>query len=125
MNKEELNKKIEEHGKKLNIIFNTDHNPIELCKKLFRLENKAHKMAERYCNGETTEEQAQTEEYKIITTLGDILFKNSIPDVPIFINMDPRGYALKIDDGYVRDNNIDIPRDWGGYGLIAPDLREA
>jgi hypothetical protein len=31
---------------------------------------------------------------------------------------------LKIDDDYVRKNNIDIYKDFGGYGIIAPDFRE-
>jgi hypothetical protein len=42
----------------------------------------------------------------------------------IFANGDPRGYALKIRSEYVKNNNLDIHRDWGGYGIIAPDLRE-
>ena len=40
----------------------------------------------------------------------------------IFVNGDCRGYALKIDDKYIRENNIKLHCDWGGYGIIAPDF---
>ena len=50
--------------------------------------------------------------------------RNAPPVVPIFLNGDPRGYALKIPDDYVRDNDLNIHRDWGGYGIIAPDLAD-
>ncbi len=86
------------------------------------------------------------------------------PTVPVFINSDPRGHALKIRDEWVRDaqvlcrdgrtvyvgtkleewihrhhsysvvhalkhegftiKSVSIHRDWGGYGIIAPDLTE-
>jgi len=36
--------------------------------------------------------------------------------------MDPRGYALKLDDEWTRANAPHIHRDWGGYGILAPDL---
>ena len=42
----------------------------------------------------------------------------------IFVNGDARGYALKIDDNYIRSNNFNIYRDFGGYGIIAPDFKE-
>jgi hypothetical protein len=44
------------------------------------------------------------------------------PLVPIFVNRDPRGYCLKIDDEYTRANKLDIGTDWGGYGIIAPEI---
>jgi hypothetical protein len=42
--------------------------------------------------------------------------------VPIFINRDPRGYALKIDDAWMRETNAALHTDWGGYGIIAPEF---
>jgi hypothetical protein len=39
----------------------------------------------------------------------------------IFFNGDARGYALKINDEFVKDK--EIFKDWGGYGIIAPDFR--
>jgi len=40
----------------------------------------------------------------------------------VFINGDPRGYALKINDKYVRENQLRIYSDMGGYGIIAPEF---
>lgn len=42
--------------------------------------------------------------------------------VPVFLNRDPRGYALKIDDEWMRKHDAKLYRDWGGYGIIAPDI---
>ncbi len=43
--------------------------------------------------------------------------------IPVFINRDPRGYALKINDEWMRANNAKLETDWGGYGLIAPEIK--
>jgi len=50
--------------------------------------------------------------------------RNRSPLVPVFINRDPRGYALKINDDWMRATDCRLHRDWGGYGIIAPDLTE-
>lgn len=43
----------------------------------------------------------------------------------VFVNGDPRGYTLKIDDKYKdKMHKAGVYRDWGGYGIIAPDFRE-
>ena len=38
----------------------------------------------------------------------------------MFINRDPRGYALKLTEEFSKDKRI--YKDWGGYGIIAPDF---
>lgn len=48
--------------------------------------------------------------------------------VPIFINRDPRGYALKVNDEWQREQKkAGKPyighEDWGGYGIIAPEIK--
>lgn len=48
--------------------------------------------------------------------------RNRGPLVPVFLNQDPRGYALKIKDNYVRLHGLNIYKDWGGYGIIAPEI---
>ena len=48
----------------------------------------------------------------------------SKPLVPIFLNLDARGYSLKIDCEWMRANRNRLYRDWGGYGILAPDLSE-
>jgi len=44
------------------------------------------------------------------------------PLVPVVINRDPRGYALKIEDEWFKDHDVRIHKDWGGYGILAPDF---
>lgn len=141
--KNTMNQRIKEHGENLNAIFNTGLDPIVLCKKLRRLEFKAHHATNCLCNTNTLDflnhtrpwdlKQSTDEEIdlyfdKIKTSLKKILkLKPSYPlspdDIyPVFINFDPRGYALKISDEYMRERNIKLHRDFGGYGILAPDL---
>jgi hypothetical protein len=54
----------------------------------------------------------------------NVLIKKQIN--AIFINHDPRGYSLKLDTEtikYFEELGEEFPhRDWGGYGILAPDL---
>ena len=52
---ERMTKRIRKHGENLSIIFpeRTVHDPIDLCKKLRRLEAKASRVALDLCNGDT------------------------------------------------------------------------
>lgn len=125
MNKQQkMYQQIERHGNNLNVIFNTGLQPVELCKKLFRLEKKAHNLCEIECN---TGEDKDVELSAILTKVKKILFPDTFSSDPdlyksVFINGDPRGYALKIKSEYVKEHNLKIDQDWGGYGLIAPDF---
>lgn len=125
---------IRKHGENLNAIFNTGLEPIALCKKLRKLELTAHHATTCLCNTNTLEflnhtrpwdlKQATEEEIdlffdKIKASLKKVLGNKA--DI-VFINFDPRGYALKIKDDYIKENNIKIYQDFGGYGIIAPDL---
>ena len=138
MNKEEKIKmyaNIEAHGNNLNAIFNTGLNPVELCKKLNRIERKTHYATTCLCNTNTLHlmelnkytgydvEQATEEEQdkffegikkQVVKILGKEAEKH------FFINYDPRGYALKLKSEFCKDKNI--YRDFGGYGIIAPDF---
>ena len=107
---------IQKHGKNLNTIFNTDLDPVTLCKKLFRLERKAHRLGLDWCNGEISIEFWEIETDKILNRVVDILGDK----LGIFVNGDARGYALKIDDRIAE--KMDIYKDWGGYGIIAPNF---
>ena len=122
MNKKELlYQRINEHGKNLNNIFHTDIDNISLCKKLFRLENKGNRLATDYCNGNIEENYFDIEKEKTLKSVNKIL--NFIKlNIPVFFNSDPRGYALKIEDDFIKD--IAIHKDWGGYGILAPDFKE-
>ena len=128
MNKKQLMyKRIEEHGDRLKSIFNLkDVDSVKLCKQLFRLENKAHKLAEDYCNGIIYADDYDIQTIQILKKVCKIL---NIPYEAnrVFVNGDPRGYALKFTSRYskyLRSCNINIHQDWGGYGIIAPDFRE-
>ena len=120
--KEILYSRITKHGQDLKAVFNLDQDidPVKLCKRLFRLENKAHKLALDFCNGEIDQLEWDQKANKILTKVEAILKNKKV----LFLNGDARGYALKIDDEYIRNNNLNIHRDWGGYGIVAPDFRE-
>lgn len=110
---------IQKHGEMLNALFNTGIEPVALCKKLKRLETKAHKLATDYCNGENgvDSENIDTFTEPIIKAVKKLLGNN----VPVRFNGDARGYALKLSIEWSADKNI--YKDWGGYGILAPDFR--
>lgn len=120
--KERMYARIEEHGKRLIGIFELpgDTDPIALCKKLFSLENHAHHTAEMSCNGFLSEEEEEKDDALVDKRFLKITGKAL--EYPYVHNKDPRGHALKIDDEYMRENGIVLYKDWGGYGVIAPDL---
>jgi len=125
MNNVKMYRNIFNHGANLNAIFETGLDNVKLAKKLHSLEVKAHKLAEDYCNGEngvTTDNW--DEKCEPILKNVDKILNYTRKGIPVFVNGDARGYALKIDDEYVRANNIKIHKDWGGYGIIAPDFRD-
>ncbi len=120
--KEQMYSKIKQHGENLNAIFNTGLKPIALCKKLRRLEVKAHKLAEDYCNGNgVNSENWEIKCEPILKQVERILGMNR-KNAGFFINGDCRGYALKIESDIVAENALAIYRDWGGYGILAPDF---
>ena len=122
---ERMLKRIEKHGENLSIIFpeRTVHDPIDLCKKLRRLEAKASRVALDLCNGDMDQATADEAFLKLEHAVNAVLgFARS--DVPVFINRDPRGYALKIESEWVHDNAPRLHHDWGGYGILAPDFSE-
>lgn len=95
--------------------------PVSLYKRLHRIEAEAHRLAERECNEQLPEGYSERKTASILKRLDAILgFKAA--GIPVFVNGDPRGYALKIDDVYVREHKLDIERDWGGYGIICPEF---
>jgi hypothetical protein len=129
---------IEKHGKDLIILFGlpVDTDAVTLCKSLLRVENTAHAATTNLCNTnnihgsepyrhaytgqyitpkETTEEEQDAFFERIMARVEKILGKNNI----VFINHDPRGYALKIKPDFTPAG---FYKDWGGNGIIAPDF---
>ena len=138
---ERMYQRIEQHGANLNAIFHTGIDNIELCKKLLRLERQAHHATTCLCNTNTLDrleltrdeersgrypKQATEEEQDIffekILAKVDKLLNFKAQGIPVFINHDPRGYALKIKSEYVKEHNLRIEQDWGGFGIIAPEF---
>lgn len=130
---------IERHGNQLNAIFNTGLDPVTLCKKLHRLERKAHQATTCLCNTNTlhlqelnrytgydvpeaTEEEQERFSNNILNQVCNILKPTEGQKAAIFINYDPRGSALKIRNSYMREHNLNLYQDWGGYGILAPDF---
>ena len=121
-------KNIIEHGKNLKRVFNLDDsiNEIELCKKLFRIENKASSIAEAWCSHVKETEKEQEKIINDILNKVDKLLNFKSQKIPVFFNGDPRGFTLKIEDSYMKENKIyPFYSDWGGYGIIAPSFRES
>lgn len=131
MNKRDrMLERIKGHGENVIVMFDLprDANPFALCRMLRRIEADAYKIGLRMCNGpEFGEGEAEAAEEKVMARLRRLLGKR-LDKVPVFLNKDPRGYCLKIDDEWMREwheRRPGKPRlhcDWGGYGILAPDL---
>lgn len=93
----------------------------EFATKVRRLEIKAHRMVEDRDQGRITDALANQIESDILDHL-DRLTKFREQGIPVFVNYDWRGYALKIDDNWVREHHADIHTDMGGYGILAPEF---
>jgi len=116
---------IRKHGEQLNAIFHTGLDPVTLCKKLRRIEGAAHKLAEDACNFLSMESDDYRRRIAVLQGRLVILLHIDWPgldNMGVFINLDPRGYALKIDDEYMRKHNVKLYTDMGGYGILAPEF---
>lgn len=111
-----MNEEIVRHGINLNKIFNTGLSPYRLCRQLRSFERQAEILTTDECN---TGRDHEDELNNILSKVKKLL-KTDLD--AIFINGDPRGYSLKIKDSYVREHNLKIHTDWGGYGILAPDF---
>jgi hypothetical protein len=122
--KEQQYKAIQEHGIKLKRLFGLDDiDPIALCKKLHRIEVKESRHNVDLCNGaiDPTDEQLDKHTESVLKAIDKITGFRA-KGIPVIINGDPRGYALKIDDAYMVEHNVDLHRDMGGYGILAPEF---
>lgn len=119
--KELMYQQIKQHGENLNAIFNTGIEPITLCKKLLRLENKAHQLATDYCNGVIDMANFDNESDLLLQKLRPIL---GVKFYFVYHNRDARGYALKIDSELMTARKLKLYQDMGGFGIIAPDFNQ-
>jgi hypothetical protein len=93
--------------------------------KLRKLERQVTQCSLWYCNGKLTTEKFGQKIDAFTDELKTFFINNELPQ-GVYINTDPRGYALKLDSdenpfiqGEYR-NKINS-RDWGGNGILAPD----
>lgn len=85
--------------------------------KIRGIERTAHKIAEDSCNIPMSESTVDRRIKRVVERMTEV-FGGNLPD-NFFINMDPRGYALKIDQ-----SGTGVPlsyQDMGGYGILAPE----
>ena len=112
---------IHAHGVKLLKLFPNaaEQDPIMLCSKLHRLEVKARRIASDYCNGTIEGDAAVNAEDAVIRFVIRLLRPDdNAPEIRV--NLDPRGYALKIP--FEQAATLDIYRDMGGYGILCPEF---
>lgn len=121
----EMYARIKKHGEDIKKIFSlpADTDPVKLCKKLRQYEIKAQRVQDIHAAGKY-EEAAREEALLLVGLVILTLKQTSGNEFGIFINRDQRGYALKIPDEIVKEKNLTIHKDWGGFGIIAPDLNE-
>lgn len=125
MKKQDLYARITSHGENLKVLFGLDPatDPVALCKALRRLETQAHRLTTAYANGDVYEQACDIACDKILVKL-DALLGFKAKGLPVFVNTDPRGYALKINLDRENLKCSRLYRDMGGYGILAPDLRD-
>lgn len=123
--REDLYKRIKNHGLDLLAIFPAarEKDPVKLCKALQRLERKCNLAAISYCNGDSDTGSWERMAFATSESLMGLLgIKATDLEHGVFVNPDPRGYALKIKDNVMSEKKLKLHRDWGGYGILAPDL---
>jgi len=133
--KQRMYERIQKHGEELNAIFETEIEPVALCKKLMHLERKAHHATTCLNNTNTldllelnrftgydvkqeTEEEQDNFFLKIEHAVINILGTKA--SMGFFINYDPRGYALKLKPQFMLGKKLH--QDWGGNGILAPEF---
>ena len=92
-------------------------NGLKLWRQLRIAERLAHRLGLQLCNGpELSEDEQEAIKIKVHGKVDKIL--GGIPP-GFFINLDPRGYALKLEPGSVP---IPLYEDWGRYQILAPEI---
>lgn len=91
---------------------------LALWRQLRRIETWFTVHSTRYCNGTLDSEEFEKIKQQAYNRISKVF--GSIPD-GVFLNSDPRGYALKLDN-----EKVSIPQgmetDWGGYGILAAEI---
>ncbi len=103
------------HGQQLLALFPNakERDPVALCRKLRRIELRANRAACEACNTQAGLDAWEAEEARALSKANALLGTDRV-----WINGDPRGYALKV----TLTAGETLYRDLAGYGIIAPDL---
>lgn len=121
------------HGNSLLAAFPSalEKDPLALCKKLRRIEATASHIGRALCGDPCyTYERAEKDSRNALARVRKLLglSEAKAEEVGLFVNTDPRGYALKLDDAWTRGYNakaeLRIHSDWGGYGILAPEIND-
>lgn len=101
---------------------------------LLKIERDARNAATAQCNGESYNGQPFREEEEwhdfkgaIRDAVSRAFGRSHMHPLPGFlVNGDPRGYALKIDnetpEGKALIEAVKLHTDWGGYGILSPEI---
>lgn len=93
---------------------------LDTWRRLRRIETRANSAACAACNGQPGMDAWPAERDRARRAVAK-LRPDGKPPRGFFINGDPRGYALKIDPD-VRKLPAGMHKDWGGYGILAPEI---
>lgn len=91
---------------------------------LWKADRLGQQRAERMCS-DSSYTEAQQDADKATAMF---LVKKALGTLPpgFFVNSDPRGYALKIDNenpqGLALIESVGLSTDMGGYGILSPDI---
>jgi len=127
--KKEIEARCLRHAAALAELFpNATKSGLDLCRALRRIEAKASRAATDYCNGDMDADGWGRQKNAAYAALVKLFTPSPELRDHLRINGDPRGYALKLADEFTREHNrtatSPIHTDWGGYGILAPDLTE-
>ena len=89
----------------------------ELWRALCKWEARADRLALRLCNGpEFGPGEVERKKARIVAGVLSVLGRRRLPG--LFVNLDPRGYSLKIEAAGNLGSGLHM--DWGGFLVLAP-----
>lgn len=90
---------------------------------LWQAERRASKAAVAACNDQAGVD-ALDDECEAVTALVAVALGKLPPG--FFVNRDPRGYALKVDNEHLAGRAlieaVRLHTDWGSYGILSPEI---
>jgi hypothetical protein len=95
--------------------------PEVLAVNLRALERRAHLLAVDYHNRPMAEGEYEQREEHVLRDVDRVLGFRAAK-IPVFVDDDGRGYALKIQADYVRARGLALHTDLGGDGILWPEF---